>query len=211
MDAGGGTYLRLDTGAEKIWVATGKITVKPGDRLVVPLDMPMRNFHSGTLGKDFPLIYFASSVSREGEPAAIAPEGGAHAMPARQDLPPGHPPVRDGAAPSAAVAVTEVIRPPAGGYSVADLWARRAELGGKTVTLRGKVVKFRGGIMGRNWMHLQDGTGKAADGTNDITVTSEGEAAPGDIVTATGTLALDKDFGAGYRYGVIVEGATVSK
>jgi hypothetical protein len=131
-------------------------------------------------------------------------------MPARQELPPGHPPV--GAAASAApLTVTEVIPPAAGGYSVANLWARRAELGGKTVIVRGKVVKFRIGIMGRNWLHLQDGTGKANDGTNDITVTTTADVMAGDIVTATGTLALDKDFGAGYRYAVIVEGATVSK
>jgi hypothetical protein len=210
MDAGGSTYLRLDTGTDNIWVATSKITVKTGDRLAVPLDMPMRNFRSGRLGRDFPLIYFANSVSREGEASALAPQGGDDAMPAPQGLPAGHPPIGDGAS-SAAVTVAEVIRPAAGGYCVADLWARRAELAGKAITVRGKIVKFRGGILGRNWMHLQDGSGKTADGTNDITVTSTDEAAPGDIVTATGTLALDRDFGAGYRYGVIVEGATLSK
>ena len=66
--------------------------------------------------------------------------------------------------------------------------------------------------MGKNWVHLQDGTGSRQDGTNDITVTTDAGAAKlGDVLTATGTLAIDKDFGAGYRYGAIVEGATLAK
>lgn len=79
----------------------------------------------------------------------------------------------------------------------------------KEVVVRGKVVKFLAGIMGRNWIHLQDGTGDA--GTNDLTVTTEQTAAAGDVVAIKGTLAVDKDFGAGYRYAVIVEKASVTK
>ena len=124
-------------------------------------------------------------------------------------MPPGHPAV--GAGTQSPVTVTGVIAPPAGGLSVADLWARRTSLSGKTVVVRGKVVKFLGGIMGRNWVHLQDGTGNAKDGSNDVTVTTDGDAKPGDLVTATGTLAIERDFGAGYRYGAIIEGATLSK
>ena len=74
----------------------------------------------------------------------------------------------------------------------------------------GTVVKVNNGIMGRNWLHLQDGSGTEAAKTHDITVTTEGEVKVGDVVTATGTLALDKDFGAGYVYDAIIEGATVT-
>jgi hypothetical protein len=101
------------------------------------------------------------------------------------------------------------IAQPEGGTAVADIWANRKSLDGKTVTVRGKVVKFNGGIMGRNWMHIQDGTGKPAEGTHDITVTTDAQAKVGDVVTVTGTVAIDKDFTAGYKYGVIVEGATL--
>ena len=227
MDAGGYTYLQIDTGHDKIWAATAPIKLKIGQLLTVPLEMPMENFHSAKLNRDFPLIYFASRVARGNEPlpprpamptaaerAAAGRAPAAQAMPpghppVEQTMPPGHPPVGKGA--QSTIAVTEVIRPPAGGLSVADLWARRTSLAGKTVMVRGKVVKFLGGIMGRNWVHVQDGTGSAKDGSNDVTVTTDGEAKPGDIVTATGTLAIDKDFGAGYRYGAIIEGATLSK
>jgi len=203
MNAASYTYVRVDTGSEKIWAATREMDVKVGDRLVVPLEMSMRNFHSDALGRDFPIIYFSSSVSREGEaPAAQAAAG--------QSMPAGHPPVGSAAA-TGPITVTEVIPPAPGGRSVADLWAQRASLSGKTVVVRGKVVKFLGGIMGRNWIHLQDGTGNAKDGTNDITVTTDAEVKAGDIVTVTGTLAVDKDFGSGYRYGALVEGASIAK
>jgi hypothetical protein len=73
------------------------------------------------------------------------------------------------------------------------------------VTVNGTVVKFNGGILGRNWIHLQDGSGKAADGTNDITVTSDTAVKVGDVITATGKVVVDKDFGSGYAYKVLLE------
>jgi hypothetical protein len=105
--------------------------------------------------------------------------------------------------------VTEPIQPAAGGTTVANVWANRKPLAGKTVTVRGKVVKFNGGIMGRNWIHIQDGTGVAADGTNDLLVTSDAAAKVGDVITVTGTVAIDKDFTAGYAYAVLIEGAKI--
>jgi hypothetical protein len=220
MDSGGYTYVRLDTGSQKLWAATAPIKVKVGQELTIPLEMPMQNFHSSTLKRDFPVIYFASRVARGGEPlpargATPSQAGsGGQATPAGQaapagQMPPGHPPVGAGA--SKSMTVTEVIKTAPGGTSVADVWAKRASLSGKQVVVRGKVVKFLSGIMGKNWVHLQDGTGKAADGTNDLTVTTDGDAKVGDVLTATGTLAVDKDFGAGYKYGAIVEGATLAK
>ena len=89
------------------------------------------------------------------------------------------------------------------------MWAKRASLAGKTVIVSGKVVKYNGGILGRNWLHLQDGSGKAADGTNDLTITTDGTAKVGDVITVTGTVAVDKDFTAGYAYKVMLEGARI--
>jgi len=100
---------------------------------------------------------------------------------------------------------------PDGSVLVAELYAAKGDLDGKPVSLRGKVVKFSKGILGRNWIHLRDGSGDAATGTHDITVTTSGTAAVGDIVVIEGIVGLDRDFGSGYRYAVIVEEAKVSK
>jgi VCBS repeat-containing protein len=82
---------------------------------------------------------------------------------------------------------------------------------GKTVSIRGTVVKYNEGVMGKNWIHLQDGSGDAKLGTNDITVTSLDGAAMSGTITIQGTVRTNKDFGAGYSYAVIVEDAKVVK
>ena len=97
----------------------------------------------------------------------------------------------------------------ANGRTIAELYAGKGDLSGKTVALRGQVVKYNSGIMGKNWLHLQDGTGDADTGSNDIVVTSLDTAVVGDTVLVEGTVAVDKDFGAGYLFAVIVEDASL--
>jgi len=94
-------------------------------------------------------------------------------------------------------------------YTVSEAYEKAGELDKKTVVVRGKVVKVSKGIMGKNWVHLRDGSGDEATGTNNLVVTTQDVPKAGDVVTAKGTLYKDKDFGAGYKYRVIVEKATV--
>ena len=114
------------------------------------------------------------------------------------------------AAPAVVVDKVEKARG-ADARTVAEAWAQREQLNGKTVTIRAVVVKYNEGVMGRNWIHLQDGSSDATKGTNDITVTSMDGVAMGATVTITGTVHINKDFGAGYSYAVIVEDAKVAK
>ena len=93
--------------------------------------------------------------------------------------------------------------------TVAEIATRGDELRDQTVLVRGKVVKYNPKIMGRNWIHLRDGTGSALDNTNDLLVTTTYEADIGDVVTAKGVVRTDMDFGAGYAYRVLVEEATL--
>ncbi len=226
MNSGGYTYVRLRAdgpggpggpGGKDTWVAASEFPVTVGETLTVPLEMPMQNFHSTTLKRDFALIYFVSQVARNGQPLPPAGAGGipmpmgshgsadasaAHAAPSGQ-----------GAATAAnptGIAVTP-NPPPPGGLSVADVWAQRKALAGKEVTIRGTVVKVNNEIMNRNWFHLQDGSGKEDAGTNDLAVTTQEVVRIGDVVTVTGTLGIDKDFGAGYTYGAILEQAVVKQ
>ena len=202
MDASGYTYVHVDTGAETFWAAAPQFAVKVGDDVVVPEGMPMPNFSSKTLDRTFDMIFFVPSVL----------VGGAESLAAQ--MPAGHPPTMDGSASkgSTTVVTTDVdlsgITPAAGGQTVGGIYAKKAELNGKPVKVRGKVVKFSPQIMGKNWIHIQDGTGDA--GANDLTVTTSATADTGDTVVISGTLSLDKDFGYGYAYGVIVEDAEVT-
>ncbi len=72
-------------------------------------------------------------------------------------------------------------------------------------------MKYNAGIMGKNWIHLRDGTGSAADKTNDVLVTTADEAKVGDVVTVKGVVRTDRDLGSGYSYKVLVEEAKLQK
>ncbi len=197
MDAAGYTYVNVDTGSEQLWAAAPQFAVKVGDEVVVPEGMPMPNYHSKTLDRTFEMVYFVPSVL----------VGGAAQLAA--DMPAGSPPANTG---RTVVEKTDVdlsgIKPAEGGQTVTDVFAKKAELAGKPVKVRGKVVKFSPAIMGKNWIHLQDGTGSA--GSNDLTVTTSATAKMGDTIVISGVLAADKDFGYGYKYDVIVEDAEVT-
>jgi hypothetical protein len=94
-------------------------------------------------------------------------------------------------------------------YTVSEAYEKAGNLDKKAVVVRGKVVKVSKGIMGKNWVHLRDGSGDPGKGTNNLVVTTQDDPNIGDVVTAKGTLYKDKDFGSGYKYQVIVEEATV--
>jgi hypothetical protein len=94
------------------------------------------------------------------------------------------------------------------GKTVAEVYAAREDLAGKPVLVRGRVVKFFPKIMGKNWVHLQDGSG--SEGTNDLTVTTDTMVKVGDLVLVSGMVSVDRDFGHGYSYTVILEDAEVT-
>jgi len=197
MEAGPYTYVRVETAdGTEIWAAANRFEVAVGDKVVVPTDMPMESFHSDTLDRDFDLIYFAGRIAHEGE---MAPP----------EMPSGHPPVAGAAAAHGAEAPQAMVEPAPGGVTIAEIWAGKNRLADSTVTVRGQVVKFNGGILGTNWIHLQDGSGSPSAGNHDITVTTPAMAEVGDVVTATGQLVLDQDFGAGYSYPVLIKDAAV--
>ncbi len=198
MDSGGYTYAKLKGEKDEVWVAAPQFDAKDGETISVSLDMPMADFESKTLNRTFPMLYFVQAVARNGQPLSA---GNAPAAPALMGS--------HGA--TAAAPVAQKLDPPVGGVSVADVFAKQAALSGKPVTVRGTVVKFNGGIMDRNWLHIQDGSGSADSGTNDLTVTTDAIVKVGDVVTLAGIVGTKKDFGFGYAYDVIVEKATVKK
>jgi hypothetical protein len=198
MDSGGYTYVRLQqTGKDDVWVAAPEFDAGVGEEITVSLDMPMQGFTSKTLNRTFPLLYFVQEVARDGRSLGSAAES---AMP---EMMTGH-------GPSETASQAEPIGTPQGGMSVADVFAKKGSFAGKPVVVRGRVVKFNGGILDRNWLHIQDGSGTAAAHDNDLTVTTDAEVRVGDVVTVSGVLATGKDFGAGYAYDAIVENASIA-
>ena len=111
------------------------------------------------------------------------------------------------AAPAAEIDLSNIARAE-GGKTIKEIYAEKEQLGGKEVVVRGKVVKVNASIMGKNWLHVRDGY--STDKTGDLTVTTPGVLPkPGDTVLVTGKVSLNKDFGMGYQYDVIIEDAEV--
>lgn len=197
MNAAGYTYVLVDTGSKKVWAAAPQFPVKKGDSVSVSESMPMEHYHSKTLNRDFDLVYFTGSVAVNGSQSGA---GGN-----LNELPKGHPPLGTASTPSKVD--FSGLKPAKGGKTVAAICQNREKLKGQEVTVRGKVVKFNANILGRNWLHIRDGSG--TEGSNDLLVTSPATAKVGDTVLVTGKVATDKDFGAGYKYGVLLEDAKV--
>jgi hypothetical protein len=203
LDVPNYTYVRMETSAGEAWAAIPQTRLEIGAPVVIVNPQVMSGFESKALGRTFDTIYFGT-LEGQGAPSPMAmggtnPHGATQGAKGRMASPgvPDAQPIE--------VAKAEGAM----GRTIAELHAQKGELSGKTVALRGQVVKYNAGIMGRNWIHLQDGTGDASTGTHDVAVTTSGTAAIGEVILVEGTVAIDKDFGAGYRYAVIVEEASV--
>ena len=186
-------YLRVKTSKGEVWAAVPEGPIKDGAEVTVYNPMLMSKFESKALKRTFDEVYFGTLTA----PGAAAASGSA--APQRGGSP---------TAPPMDVGKVEKATGP-DARTVSEVWAQRTSLVGKTVTIRGVVAKYNEGVMGKNWIHLQDGSGDAKQGTHDIAVTSLDRTALGETITIRGTVHTDRDFGAGYQYPVIVEDATV--
>lgn len=191
IEAAGYTYAEVDTGKEKVWAAATTTPLKIGDSIAFTTEMPMKNFHSSSMNRDFPVIYFVSrfmtdkaSLTDTTTPMA-SPHGNVKASPSAKAV--------------------EGIDKVEGGNTIAELYADKQKFNGKTVRVRGKVTKFTANVMNRHWIHIRD-----SSTLDDLTVTTDDAAAIDAVVVIEGKLALDKDFGYGYVYPLIVEEATVT-
>jgi len=215
MNAANYTYVQVDNGTEKIWAAAPEFSVKKGEKVTVPEGMPMKGYESKTLGRTFDVVYFVSAIGKGDQPPAgavatgapmgmggSAPMGMGGSGAEQGKLPEGAHPKLDPtqAAKDANVTFAGIKK---ADKTVADIYGGKSGLSGKEVAVRGKVVKFSPQIMGKNWLHVQDGTGQA--GSNDLTVTTADDAKVGDTVLVTGKITLNKDFGMGYKYDLIIE------
>jgi hypothetical protein len=189
------TYLRLKTAQGEVWAAVNKAPVVKGAKVTLTNVMTMENFESKELKKTFPTILFASL-----EGAGPAAGTGAAAADPHAGMT---------KAPAEAIDVKVAKATGANAVTVAEVVSKADKLKDKPVRVQGKVVKYNAGIMGKNWIHLRDGSGSAADSSNDILVTTDATAKVGDVITASGVVHTNKDFGAGYSYKVLIEEATL--
>lgn len=198
VDAGTYTYVKLKAKDKEFWAAITARRVEIGKTYAYAEGLMMKDFESKQLGKTFDSVMFIQEFGEMPTAKIEAPASGF-----KQSDPHSHTKTR--------LHQQIEVQPAKGGETIAGIFDNLGNLGGNKVAVRGQVVKISKNIMNRNWIHIQDGTksGKYYDLT--ITTYDPVNFSIGDVVTFTGTLSVDKDFGAGYRYDAIVENASVEQ
>jgi hypothetical protein len=185
------TYARATENGSEFWMAVGASEIEVGKTYFYSQPLEMTNFKSKELDRTFESILFINKLVSD--PSELT---------AKKASP--HP---DGAKAKDAIGRQPdlVIEPQDGVITIGELYANKSAYANKTVKVKGLVTKFNAGIMERNWVHIQDGTG--SDTGYDLTITTEAMVSTGQIVVFEGVFSLDKDFGYGYKYDLIIEKA----
>lgn len=186
------TYMRVYENISERWVAVTKMDAKKGDKFHYDTALEMNNFHSKELNRDFEQIFFINKVSA----GALSEQTSKSTMPSNHS---------GGAKVKPQSDIT--LEKDGNELTVADIFEKRADFANKEIEIRGVVVKVNKQVMGKNWIHLQDGS--THNGSFDLTITSQDLPEVNDEITMKGTIILNKDFGAGYFYDVIMENATL--
>lgn len=182
------TYVLLEEEDAQYWAAVSKAEIEEGKTYYYDSFMEMKDFPSKELNKTFESIYFLSDLSSEPIPSAAEMAEQQHTGKV-----------------NTGVNETISVEPVEGGVSIEELYKNKNDYAEQVITVTGQVTKVNTGIMGKNWLHIQDGT---ADGENyDLTITTDDIASMGDVVIFQGKISLNKDFGYGYAYDVLMEDA----
>jgi len=192
------TYLRAEENGSELWLAVSKMDASSGKTYFFKGGLVMRNFESKELKKTFDEILFVDNISTE-----VPSQDQAAGMTSQ-----------DGQVVSKGSAISLEkkaisLKHEKGEITIASLIENRKSYAGKTIQVRGQVTKFNSGIMKKNWIHLQDGT--EFSGKFDLTITTDQDVKVGDTIVAEGVISLDKDFGFGYYYDVLMEDAKLKK
>jgi hypothetical protein len=148
----------------------------------------MDKFKSKELKKEFEKIIFVDKISKEPiteeKTKELVSPGADKVKPGKQQV---------------------IVEKAKDGITIAELYEKKDNYANKVVRIKGQVMKFNEDIMNKNWIHIQDGT--ESDGNFDLTITSKDIVKVGEVLTFEGTIALNKDFGYGYKYSVLMENA----
>ncbi|MBT8316165.1 MAG: DNA-binding protein [Lutibacter sp.] len=190
LDGGNYTYIYVNEDEKKYWMAISKAPVSVGEIYYYDNGMVMKNFESKELERTFNSITFADKI-RTSEKATKVERKDPHVGTDKvtQEL--------------------EKIEQPEGGTVLELIFSDKKSFEKKNILVRGKVVKVNNGILDKNWIHIADGS--QFDGKKSLTVTTNEFVKVGDTVTFRGSITLDKDFGYGYVYDILLENGELIK
>ena len=206
IQVSGYSYIRGLVNNKETWLAAPTISAKKGDILYYAKGMEMVNFRSKELNRTFPSILFVDRLVsdprllQQAPVAAPAPATNPHPeIPAAGKVPESKQPEKE----------SIKVQLPSGAISLATLLEEPKKYEGKKVTVRGKITKYTAGVMGKNWIHIQDGS--SYNNKFEVVLTTTDESKEGETATFEGVVVLNKDLGYGYFFEILVEDAKMKK
>lgn len=207
IDANSYTYLKLNTDKGEVWSAVPKGKFKIGNNVQIENPLPMKDFESKALKRKFPSIIFGT-VAQAGEQAPVKDKAADKST--KSDMGAPHSGKKQPAAFNLKSIKIKALSGP-DGKTVAQVYEEKASLKDKVIRVRAKVVKFLPMIMGKNWIHVSDGTGSLEAKNFDLSITSPNAVAKvGDTVIVQGKVTVDQDLGSGYLFSVLIQEATIT-
>ena len=188
IPAKGYTYLQVTENKKDFWIAVPTMEIEIGETVYFSRYMVMEDFRSDNIDKSFDEILFVEDARKSPTPDEMKKIHSGVQSTEKQEI---------------------KIEPLSDGRTIQQIYVDKSSLNGEVVKVRGKVVKFNKQIMKRNWIHIQDGTG--GENEFDLVITSNQEVLVGEIITAEGKVVVDKDFGAGYFFPVLIEDAKIEQ
>jgi hypothetical protein len=201
-DAPGLTYIRIKTDRGEVWTAVNQTPVKVGSTVTILSSVKAEKFQSTALDRTFDQITFGILEGAPGPKPGDQPK-----VPAV--MPVAEPKIDLTKAPLAQVAVDKAPGPDA--KTISEIWHQRKELKGRRVSVRGTVVKGLSGVLGKNWIHLRDGSGDVKVGDHELIITTTQDFAPGTVIVATGSLSVDEEIGGGLEYPALIKDPKITK
>jgi hypothetical protein len=198
IQTSGYTYLRVKEGDREEWLAVVRIPAYAGQEYTYDDAAAMKNFTSKELKRVFKEILFVSKLTLVTKDELDETSSSASTHQGNKMKPGNDQKKKE---------KIMKMEPVDGGITIAELYKNKNKYSGKTVRIKGEVTKYNANILGKNWIHLEDGTGFSKK--SDLTITIDREIKVGDVIVAEGIISLDRDFGSNYFFEVIMENAKV--
>ena len=188
IPAKGYTYLQVSENKNDYWIAVPTMEIEIGETVYFSRFMVMEDFRSDNIDKSFDQILFVEDARKSPTPDEMKKIHAGTTSTEKQEI---------------------KVEPLKDGKTIQQIYSDKSALTGTVVKVKGQVTKFNKQIMKRNWIHIQDGTG--TENEFDLVITTNTEVQVGEIIIAEGKVAVDKDFGAGYFFPVMIEDALIEK
>jgi hypothetical protein len=191
-------YLNVTEGDETYWIAARSMDVKVGEAYYYKGGLLKTNFESKEYNRVFDKVILVSSLvaaanhgNEEAKMGSLTDNSKTPLNTSKQDI----------------EMHTEKVVHRQGSMKISELVKNPKKYEGQTIQIDGVCTKINAGIMDRNWIHIKDGSKDDFD----LVITSDAFIPEGALFTIKAVVVLNKDFGAGYKYDLILENGTLVK